>query len=105
MNKETSKLVWANFKSVNPTIRPFGPQQESKACREVMLEKLNRIAELDGMEDYEAIDRDRLPKEYHSFQAFINQSASEEVSVLKEMLVDWNAPIKMKLIFLPDSIT
>ena len=103
--RDTSKLVWERFKAVEPSIRPFGPQQDTKACREVMLEKLARIAELSGMEEFEAIDRDRLPKDYHSFLAFINQSASVEVSVLKEKLVDWNSPVRIKLIFLPDSIT
>ena len=57
------------------------------------------------MEDHEAVDRDRLPKAHHTFQSFINQSASIEASKTKDILVDWNIPIKLRLTLLPDRIT
>ena len=83
----------------------FDTQERTKAIRELLLQKLQKIAELPGMEDHEAVDRDRLPKAHHTFQSFINQSASIEASKTKDILVDWNIPIKLRLTLLPDRIT
>ena len=78
---------------------------KAKIRREITLQRLQQVAQLPGMEEYEAIDRDRLPKPHHQFQAFINQSASEESSATKDILVDWNVPIKIRVILLPDVLT
>ena len=86
-------------------MQPFNPDQRAKATRELLLQKLSAIADLPGLEDHEVVDRDRLPKPHHRFQSFINQSASIEASKTKDLLVDWNLPIKLRLTFLPDAIT
>jgi len=90
---------------MDSTTRPFDQSRKVKANRELMLQKLQNIAELPGMELYEAVDRDQLPKSYHTFRNFVNQSANPDVSKSKDVLVDWNVPIKVKLILLPDLIT
>ena len=97
--------MWKAFQSLNPGIRPFDPSQRAKAVRELMLQKLQKIADLPGMEMFQAVDRDQLPKPYHTFQTFINQSATPDVSKSKVVMVDWNVPIRVKLILLPDDIT
>ena len=81
------------------------PTKRLKLQREFLLQRLQNFADLPGLEEFKAIDRNRLPKEYHNFQAFINQSASVDASATKDIMVDWNAPIKLKLILLPDKIT
>ena len=102
---ESSDLVWKSFQQMNPRPKPFDQGRRIKANRELMLQKLQKVAEIPGMEMYEAVDRDQLPKSYHTFRGFINQSANPDISKSKEVLVDWNLPIKLKLILLPDQIT
>ena len=82
----------------------FGTAAKQKIRRELKLQKLQHLAELPGLEQFQAVDRHQLPKEYHTFQAFLNQSATEEISKSKEILVDWNQPIKLKMVFLPDTL-
>ena len=79
--------------------------QREKIRREMTLQRLQRIAEMPGMERYEAIDRDRLPKPYHDILSFFNQSASLESSKTKDIMITWHLPISMRLILLPDSLT
>ena len=98
--------MWKAFQKIQPNIKPFtGQDLRLKAIRELTLQKLKKVADLPGMEDHEAVDRDRLPKSHHTFRSFINQSASIEASKTGDLLVDWNIPIKMKLTLLPDAIT
>ena len=100
------EVQWINeeFKKVDSSVTTFTVPQRKKVLRELQLQKLQKIAQLPGMESYEAIDRDRLPKEYHTFQPFINQSASLESSKSKDIMVTWSAPIKIKLVLLPDTL-
>ena len=102
---EGPETVWKAFKRDDPDLAPFNQQRRLKASRELLLQKLSAIADLPGLEDHEAVDRDRLPKPHHTFQSFINQSASIEASKTKDILVDWNLPVKLRLTLLPDAIT
>ena len=95
----------SEFSKRDPLSRPLQPSVRAKIKRELTLQRLQQIAQLPGMEEFEAIDRDRLPKPHHQFQSFVNQSASPESSATKDMLVDWNLPIKLRVIFLPDVLT
>ena len=79
--------------------------QRQKIRREINLQRLQKIAEIPGMEGYEAIDRDRLPKPHHDILSFLNQSASLDSSATKDLLVTWHLPITMQLILLPDTLT
>ena len=71
----------------------------------MLLKKLQLIAEQPGLENFEAVDRDHLPKEYHSFKSFITVNATLEFSKSKIKLVEWTKPLKLQLVFLPDTIT
>ena len=101
---EIVTAIREQFQRVERNSRAPNPQERTKIRREFTLQILQHIAATAGMESYEAIDRDRLPKIHHLFQAWLNQSANMELSATKDMLVDWNIPIKLKLIFLPDNI-
>ena len=91
--------------SKHENLSSTAPYQREKICREFLLQRLQNIAKLPGMEEFEAIDKPRLPKMYHDFQSFVNQCASLELTRADEVLVNWNAPIKFKLVLLPDSLT
>ena len=97
--------MWKAFKEKEKGLDQFNVQLGIKARREWLLQKINLVSQLPGMEEFEAIDRDRLPKGRHTFQSFINQSATVEVSATKDILVDWNVPLKLKLVLLPDCVT
>ena len=99
------QLVKEQFKKLTSSDTTFSAPQREKIKRELLLQKLKNIALLPGMESYEAVDRDRLPKAYHTFQPFINQSASLEASKSKDIMVTWSAPIKINLVLLPDVLT
>ena len=71
----------------------------------MLLKRLQLIAEQPGLENYVPVDRDHLPKDYHSFQSFITLNATLEFSKTKIKMVEWTKPIKLKLVFLPDTIT
>ena len=81
------------------------PAQRDRICRDFLWQRLQNIANLPGMESIEAIGKSELPKPYHDFQSFVNQCASLELSKTDEVLVDWNAPIKLRLTLLPDAMT
>ena len=98
-------LVQERFRKLDSSDTTFTVPQRSKVLREMLLQKLQIIADLPGMESFEAVDRDRLPKVHHTFQSFVNQSASVEASKTKDIMVTWNAPIKIKMVLLPDTIT
>ena len=87
------------------SILALKPTQQVKIRREFLLQCLEHIATLPGMTSYQALGRGRLPKPYHNFQAFVNQSATPECqgSETRDIMVDWNLPIKMRLEFLPDT--
>ena len=102
---ESVETVLAAFRQVDPNQPNFTPKERVKAVRELLLQKIQKIASLPGLEDHEAVDRDRLPKAHHTFQSFINQSASIEASKTNDILVDWNIPIKLRLTLLPDRLT
>ena len=95
-------MVWRECQTRRQTT--FDHARRTKAIREMKLQKLQHIAKFKGLENFEAVERDRFPKSHHTFQTFINQSASTDVSKSEERLVDWNLPIKLRLIFLPDQI-
>ena len=88
------------------SIMALKPTQQLKLRREFLLQALEHVADMPGMENYQAMGRDRLPKPYHNFQAFINQSATEECQRVEtaDIMVDWNVPIKLRLDFMPDQI-
>ena len=98
------QLIGEEFKKIDSSDTTFSVPQRKKVLREMQLQKLQKVAQLPGMESYEAIDRDRLPKAYHTFQPFVNQSVSLESSKSKDIMVTWSAPIKIKLVFLPDTL-
>ena len=79
--------------------------QKEKVRRELTLQRLQKIADLPGLESYQAIDRDRLPKPHHDFLSFLNQSAVLESSATKDILVTWHLPISMQIILVPDVLT
>ena len=81
------------------------PTHKEKIRRELTLQRLQKIANLPGMERFEAIDRDRLPKPYHDILSFINQSVNEDSSATNDIMVTWHLPISMRLILLPDTLT
>ena len=83
---------------LNPTVR-------DARIRELKLQKLQHVAALAGMESFEAVGRNNFPKSHHTMLSFVNQNASPEVNTTSEVLVNWNAPIKLELVFLPDSLT
>ena len=93
------------FQKVDKTKIELTPTKRLKLQREFMLQRLQNFADLPGLEEFQAIDRNRLPKEYHNFQGFVNQSATSDSSATKDLMVDWNAPIKIKLVLLPDNVT
>ena len=95
------------FNKVEPSIMALKPTDRLKVKREVLLQTLQHLAELPGLENFQAMGRDRLPKPYHNFQSFVNQNASEDFQRPETMdiLVDWNVPIRFKVILLPDNIT
>ena len=101
---EMIQKVTSEFQKIEPSSRPLEPSQRSRIRREFNLQRIKHVADLEGMEDFEAVERDRFPKEYHGFQAFVNQNASKESTKSGDVLVDWNAPIKIKMILLPDSV-
>ena len=103
-NEMVDKAV-AEFAKKDTVNRPLPPSARAKIKREITLQRLQQIAQLPGMEGFETVDRDRLPKPHHQFQSFVNQSASPESSVTKDMLVDWNLPIKIRVVLLPDALT
>ena len=74
------QLIGEEFKKIDSSDTTFSVPQRKKVLREMQLQKLQKVAQLPGMESYEAIDRDRLPKAYHTFQPFVNQSVSLESS-------------------------
>lgn len=88
------------------SIMALKPTESLKLRREFLLQALEHVADIPGMEQYQALGRDRLPKPYHNFQAFINQSATEECQrpETHDIMVDWNVPIRLRLDFLPDNI-
>ena len=77
----------------------------SRYKREILLKRLHLLAEQPGLENYEAVDREHLPKDYHSFQSFITLNSTLEFSKNKVKMVEWTKPIKLQLVFLPDTIT
>ena len=100
-------LLLEEFEKKEGKKNALSASQRLKVCREFLLQRLQNVENLTGMDDFEALDRDRLPKSHHSLQSFINQSASREAQSAEtnDVMVDWNAPIKMKLVLLPDSVT
>ena len=96
VKKEFSRLERTDILSV---------AQKDKIRREFTLQRLQNVASLPGMEGFEAIDRDRLPKPHHDFQSFVNQSASAESSATNDIMVNWHLPISFKLVLLPDMLT
>lgn len=103
-SNELAELALKAVQQVNKLQRQLGPNRE-RIIREIKLQKLKHIENLAGMEAFEAVDRDRFPKLHHSFISFVNQSASEDASTTNDILVTWNAPIKLRLIFIPDVLT
>ena len=101
---EITQKVSSEFQKVEPSLRQPDPTQKARMKREFTLQRLRLVAELEGLGDCEAIDRDRFPKAYHGFQAFVNQNASKESTKAGDVMVDWNAPIRIKMILLPDSV-
>ena len=97
-------VVKHHFQKIERCDNPTQPQKE-KIRRELTLQRLQKIAELPGMQRFQSIDRDRLPKPHHDFLSFLNQSASLESSATKDIMVTWQLPIKMQVILLPDSLT
>lgn len=83
----------------------LSPAQKEKIRRELTLQRLQKVADMPGMESYQTIDRDRLPKPHHDFLSFLNQSASLESSKTKDILVTWHLPITMQVILVPDALT
>ena len=102
---DRAEVVWKAFQKIIPKIKPFDQARRIKANRELMLQKLQKISEIPGMELYEPVERNQFPKSYHTFRSLVNQHATPDVSSSKDILVDWNLPIKLKLILLPDQIT
>ena len=98
------QLVQEQFRHLDTSESTFTVPQRTKVKREMLLQKIQKIASLPGMESFEPVDRDRLPKSHHTFQSFVNQSASKEASKSQDIMVTWNAPIKVKLVLLPDAI-
>ena len=78
---------------------------KDKIRREFTLQRLQKLADMPGLERYEAIDRDRLPKPYHDFLSFINQSVSSDSSATQDIMVTWHLPISLRMILIPDSLT
>ena len=101
---ELISKVKTEFQKVETSILALKPTQQVKIRREFLLQCLEHVSKLPGMTNYQALGRDRLPKPHHNFQAFINQSATLECqgSDTRDIMVDWNVPIKMRLDFLPD---
>ena len=70
-----------------------------------MLQKINHLVTLPGLESFQAVNRNQLPHPHHTMQGFLNQNASEDLSTDQDLMVDWQAPIKLRLVLLPDEIT
>ena len=102
---ESVHRVWTEFKKVDQTVQKFDVPTRNRYRREMLLKRLQLIAEQPGLENFEAVDRDHLPKEYHSFKSFITVNATLEFSKSKIKLVEWTKPLKLQLVFLPDTIT
>ena len=95
---------------MDPSVPKFGAtvpdvQTKNRYKREILLKRLQLLAEQPGLENFEAVTRDHLPKEYHSFKSFITLNATLEFSKSKIKMVEWTKPIKLQLVFIPDSIT
>ena len=103
---ELIQRVKTEFNKFEPTTMALKPTVQLKIRREILLQTLEHIAEMPGMEMYQSMGRDRLPKPYHNFQSFVNQSATEECQRLEtlDILVDWNVPIRFRAIILPDNL-
>ena len=101
---EIVTLVKREFQKLE-RVDMLSPAQKEKIRREFTLQRLQNVAQLPGMEGFEAIDRDRLPKSHHDFQSFVNQSASVDSSATNDIMVNWHLPISLKLILLPDVLT
>ena len=104
VNSDWINPVWRECRTRKPNLDRFMPKAQERISREVKLQRLQHVSHLRGMELYEAVDRDRLPKSHHTFQGFINQNASTEITTQKDVLVDWNLPIKLQVVYLPDQI-
>ena len=102
---ESVHKAWTEFKKLDPNIPKFDVPTRNRYRREMLLKRLQLIADLPGLENFEAVDRDHLPKEYHSFKAFITLNATLEFSKSKIKLVEWTNPLKLQLVFIPDAIT
>ena len=102
---EAVHRAWLEFKKLDPKISAFDVPTRNRYRREILLKRLNLLADQPGLEDFQAVNRDHLPKDYHSFKSFITLNATLEFSKSKIKLVEWTKPIKLKLVFLPDSIT
>ena len=81
------------------------PKERARIMREIKLQKVQHVANLPGMESFQAADRNHVPHPHHTMLGFINQNASEDVSADNQIIVDWHVPIRMRLILLPDEIT
>ena len=86
-------------------MNPSDPATRARYRREILLKKLQVIAQQPGLETFESVDRAHLPKDYHSFQSFITLNATLEFSKTQIKMVEWTKPIKIQLVFLPDTIT
>ena len=102
---EAVHKIWTEFKKLDSTIQKFDVPTRNRYRREMLLKRLQLIADQPGLENFEAVDRDHLPKEYHSFKSFITLNATLEFSKSKIKLVEWTKPLKLQLVFLPDTIT
>ena len=81
------------------------PKERSRVIREIKLQKIQHLVSLPGMESFQAVDRNHLPHPHHTMQGFINQNATDDLSTDLDSIVDWQTPIKIKLVFLPDELT
>ena len=80
-------------------------KERSRVIREIKLQKIGHLSKLPGLESYQPVDRNHLPHPHHTMQGFINQNASEESSTDLDLIVDWQAPIRLNLVLLPDKLT
>ena len=102
------ELAEIGLKAIQTRDRSFTllkTKDRSRVIREIKLQKIGHLAKLPGMESFQAADRNHMPHPHHTLQSFINQNASEDSSTTDEVMVDWQAPIKMKLVILPDRLT
>lgn len=108
---EAVHRAWKEFQKVDPSLEEhlrtitFDAPTRNRYKREILLKRLQLLENQPGLEDFEAVNRDHLPKDYHSFKSFITLNATLEFSKSKIKMVEWTKPIKLKLVFLPDSIT